>query len=324
MAGGVFVGVDVSKDRLDVAFRPSGEKLTVPNDRRGVTRLVRTISRLKPECVVLEPSGGYERKLLEQLSEEGSPVAMVNARNVREFARASGRLAKTDAIDAAVLAHFAEVMKPELRRLPDPETRKLRALITRRNQLVRMMTAEQNRRLQALESVRAGLSAIIRCLKKQIGVLDKQLAALIRATPAFRQKAELLRSAPGVGHVVSATLIAHLSELGTLNRKKIAALVGVAPFNRDSGKLKGKRAIWGGRGDVRSMLYMSTLVAVRLNPSLRVFHERLRRAGKPPKMALTACMRKLVVMLNAMLKAGGRCTEEGIRPVKIIPARVST
>src|SRR5713226_433573 len=324
MAGGVFVGVDVSKDRLDVAFRPSGEKLTVPNDRRGVTRLVRTISRLKRECVVLEPSGGYERKLLEQLSEDGSPVAMVNARNVREFARASGRLAKTDAIDAAVLAHFAEVMKPELRRLPDPEPRKLRALVTRRNQLVRMMTAEQNRRLQALESVRAGLSVIVRCLKKQIGVLDKQLAALIRATPAFRQKAELLRSAPGVGHVVSATLIAHLSELGTLNRKKIVALVGVAPFNRDSGKLKGKRAIWGGRGDVRSMLYMSTLVAVRLNPSLRVFHSRLRSAGKSPKMALTACMRKLVVMLNAMLKTGNRCSEERIRPVEIISAEVST
>ena len=318
MTRGVFVGVDVSKDRLDVAFRPSGEKLIVPNDRRGVTRLVRTITRLKPECVVLEPSGGFERKLLERLSEEEAPIAMVNARNVREFARASGRLAKTDAIDAAVLAHFAEVMKPELRRLRDPETRKLRALITRRTQLVRMMTAEQNRRLHALESVRAGLSVIVRCLKKQIGVLDKQLAALIRATPAFRQKEELLRSAPGMGQVVSATLIAHLSELGTLNRKKIAALVDVAPFNRDSGKTKGKRAIWGGRSDVRSMLYMSTLVAVRLNPSLRVFHDRLRRAGKSPKMTLTACMRKLVVMLNAMLKSGNRCVDERSRLVKMI------
>ena len=240
MTRGVFVGVDVAKDRLDVAFRPSGEKLSVPNDRRGITRLVRTISRLTPECVVLEASGGYERRLLERLAEEELPVALVNPRNIREFARASGRLPKTDAIDAAVLAHFAEVMKPELRRLPDPETRKLRALITRRNQLVRMMTAEQNRQLQALESVRAGLAAIIRCLKKQIAVLDKQLAALVQATPAFRQKADLLRSAPGVGPVVSATLIAHLSELGTLNRKKIAALVGVAPFNRDSGKAEGQ------------------------------------------------------------------------------------
>jgi len=324
MTRGIFVGIDVSKDRLDVAFRPSGEKLIVPNDRRGIARLVRTISRFTPECVVLEASGGYERRLLERLAEEELPVALVNPRNIREFARASGRLAKTDAIDAAVLAHFAEVMKPELRRLPDPETRKLRALITRRNQLVRMRTAEQNRRLQALESLRAGLSAIIRCLKKQIAVLDKQLAALVRATPAFRQKAELLRSAPGVGPVVSATLIAHLSELGTLNRKKIAALVGVAPFNRDSGRLKGKRAIWGGRGDVRAMLYMSTLAAVRLNPSLHAFHSRLRSAGKSPKMALTACMRKLVVMLNAMLKVGSRCSEERTRSVKLIAAPAPT
>jgi transposase len=248
--------------------------------------------------------------LRQRLAEEELPVALVNPRNIREFARASGRLAKTDSIDAAVLANFAEVMKPQLRRLPDPETRKLGGLITRRNQLVRMMTAEQNRQLQALESVRAGLAAVIRCLKKQISVLDKQLAALIRATPAFSQKAELLRSAPGVGPVVSVTLIAHLSELATLNRKKIAALVGVAPFNRDSGKLKGKRAIWGGRGDVRAMLYMSTLVAVRLNLSLRAFHSRLRSAGKCPKMALTACMRKLLVTLNAMLKSGERFAEE--------------
>ena len=179
-----------------------------------------------------------------------------------------------------------------------------------------MMTAEQNGRLRA-GSVRAGLSVIVRCLKKQIGVLEKQLAALIPATPAFREKEELLRSAPGVGQVVSATPMAHLSELGTLNRKKIAALVGVAPFNRDSGKMKGKRAIWGGRSDVRSMLYMSTLVAVRLNPSLREFHDRL-RAGKSPKMALTACMRKLVVMLNAMLKSGNRCVGERSRPLKMI------
>jgi transposase len=324
MTSKVFVGVDVSKDRLDVAFRPSGEKLVVPNDRRGVTRLVKTIARLKPESVVLEATGGYERRLLERLAEAELPVALVNPHHVRQFARASGRLAKTDTIDAAVLAHFAEVMKPELRRLPDAETRKLRALVTRRDQLVRMMTAEQNRRLHALASVRPGLAAILRCLKKQIAVLDKQLAALIRATPAFRQKAELLRSAPGVGQVVCATLLAHLPELGTLNRKKIAALVGVAPFNRDSGRLKGKRAIWGGRGDVRAMLYMGTLAAVRLNPTLRAFHGRLRAAGKSPKMALTACMRKLVVMLNAMLKAGSPCSEERTRPVKLIATAAPT
>jgi transposase len=324
MVSGCFVGVDVSKDRLDVAFRPSGERQAVPNDRRGVMRLAKKLAQLKPERVVLEPSGGYERELLERLDEKRLPVALVNARHVREFARASGRLAKTDAIDADVLAHFAEVMKPEPRRLADPQTRKLRALITRREQLVRMMTAERNREYHALESVRAGLVAIMRCLKKQIAVLDKEIAAVVRQTPAFREKAELLRTAPGVGQVLSATFLARLPELGTLNRKKIAALVGLAPFNRDSGKMKGKRAIWGGRGDVRAILYMGTVAAVRLNPSMRAFFERLRAAGKSPKMALTACMRKFIVMLNAMLRAGSPWSREGRGPIKFLPPAIST
>lgn len=324
MVSGCFVGVDVSKDQLDVAFRPSGERQVVPNDRRGVMRLAKKLAQLKPERVVLEPSGGYERQLLERLDEKMLAVALVNARHVREFARASGRLAKTDAIDADVLAHFAEVMKPEPRRLPDPQTRKLRALITRRGQLVRMMTAERNREYHALESVRAGLVAIRRCLKKQIAVLDKEIATVVRETPAFREKAELLRSAPGVGQLLSATFLARLPELGTLNRKKIAALVGLAPFNRDSGKMKGKRAIWGGRGDVRAILYMGTVAAVRLNPSMRTFYERLRAAGKSPKMALTACMRKFIVMLNAMLRAGNPWSREGREPIKLIPAAIST
>jgi transposase len=321
---GCFVGVDISKDRLDVAFRPSGERQVVSNDRRGVMRLAKKLAQLKPERVVLEPTGGYERQLLELLDEKRLPVALVNARHVREFARASGRLAKTDAIDADVLAHFAEVMKPEPRRLADPQTRKLRVLITRRGQLVRMMTAERNREYHALESVRAGLVAIMRCLKKQIAVLDKEIAAVVKETPAFREKAELLRSAPGVGQVLSATFLARLPELGTLNRKKIAALVGLAPFNRDGGKMKGKRAIWGGRGDVRAILYMGTVAAVRLNPSMRAFFERLRTAGKSPKMALTACMRKFIVMLNAMLRTGSRWSGERPQPVKLIPAVTST
>jgi transposase len=324
MVSGCFVGVDVSKDRLDVAFRPTGERQVVPNDRRGVMRLAKRLVQLKPECVVLEPSGGYERQLLGLLDEKRLPVALVNARHVREFARASGRLAKTDAIDADVLAHFAEVMKPEPRRLADPQTRKLRALITRREQLVRMMTAERNREYHALESVRAGLVAVVRCLKKQIVVLDKEIAAVVQETPAFREKAELLRSAPGVGQVLSATFLVRLPELGTLNRKKIAALVGVAPFNRDSGKMKGKRAIWGGRGDVRAILYMGTVAAVRVNPSMRAFFKRLRTAGKSPKMALTACMRKFIVMLNAMLRAASRWSDERPQPVKLIPAAAST
>lgn len=319
-----FVGVDVSKHQLDVAFRPSGERMAVANDHRGVTRLVKLIGRSRPERIVLEASGGFEKLLQERLGEKGLPVAVVNPRNVREFARASGRLAKTDAIDAAVLAHFAEVMKPEPRRLPDPETRKLRALVTRREQLVQMMTAEKNRRPHALESVRAGLVTIIRCLKKQIAVLDKEIAALIREKPVLRKKAELLGSAPGVGRVVSATLIANLPELGELNGKKIAALVGVAPFNRDSGKLKGKRAIWGGRGRIRAKLYMGTVAAVRLNPSLQAFYARLRSAGKSPKMALTACMRKMIVMLNAMLRAGTRYSDEFARPTKMIASEMLT
>ena len=299
---GSFVGIDVSGDRLDVAFRPGGECLQVSNDARGISRLTRMLERSQPELIVLEASGGYEVALLERLFAKKLPVALLNPRHVRDFARASGRLAKTDAIDAEVLAHFAEVMKPEPRQMADPETRKLRALVTRRRQLVQMVTAELNRRRHSLEAVREGFVATIRCCKRQIAAIDKQLAALIQQTPKFRQKAKLLRSAPGIGGIASATLLARLPELGTLDRKKIAALVGVAPYNRDSGKMKGKRAIWGGRGDVRAVLYMSTLVAVRLNPSLREFHQRLRRAGKSPKMALTACMRKLIVILNAMLK----------------------
>jgi transposase len=324
MVSGCFVGVDVSKDQLDVAFRPSGERQVVPNDRRGVMRLAKKLAQLKPERVVLEPSGGYERQLLERLDEKRLAVALVNARHVREFARASGRLAKTDAIDADVLAHFAEVMKPEPRRLPDPQTRKLRALITRRGQLVRMMTAERNREYHALESVRAGLVAIRRCLKKQIAVLDKEIATVVRETPAFREKAELLRSAPGVGQLLSATFLARLPELGTLNRKKIAALVDLAPFNRDSGKMKGKRAIWGWpRRRTRHPLYGHGRGSSAQSIDAHLLW-RLRAAGKSPKMALTACMRKFIVMLNAMLRAGNPWSREGREPIKLIPAVIST
>jgi transposase len=302
------VGIDVSGDRLDVAVRPDGERLQVGNDSRGITQLTRMLERRRPELVVLEASGGYEGALLERLFAKKLAVVLLNPRHVRNFARASGRLAKTDTIDAEVLAHFAEVMKPEPRQMADAETRKLRALVSRRRQLIQIVTAELNRRRHFLdEAVRDGFAATIHCCKKQIAAIDKQLTTLIGQTPRFRHKAELLRSAPGVGRVASATLLARLPELGTLDRKKIAALVGVAPYNRDSGKMKGKRAIWGGRGDVRAVLYMSTLVAVRLNPSLREFHQRLRHAGKSPKMALTACMRKLIVLLNAMLKNESPC-----------------
>jgi transposase len=300
---GGFVGIDVSSGRLDVAFRPGGERFQVSNEARGVARLVRMIERRAPELMALEATGGYEMILLERLLAKRIAVALLNPRRVRQFARASGRMAKTDGIDAEVLAHFAEVMKPQPRTLADAETRQLRALVNRRHQLVQMVTAELNRRRHALAVVRDGFGATLRCLKGQIAAIDKRLAALIRQAPAFQHKAELLRSTPGVGEVATATLLARLPELGALDRKKIA-LVGVAPFNRDSGKFKGKRAIWGGRGDVRTVLYMSALVAVRRNPSIRTFYQRLRQAGKTPKMALTACMRKLIVTLNALIRDG--------------------
>ena len=302
MERGGFVGVDVSSRKLDVAFRPSAERIQVSNDPRGIGRLVRMLERRQPELVVLEASGGYEMALLERMVAKKLPVALLNPRVVRQFARATGRLAKTDSIDAEVLAHFAEAIKPQPRSWLDVETRQLRAMLHRRSQLVEMVTAELNRRSHALAVLQEGFGTTLRCLKRQIATIDKQLAMLIEQVPALRQKAELLRSAPGVGEVATATLLARLPELGNLDRKKIAALVGVAPFNRDSGESKGKRAIWGGRGDVRAVLYMSTLVAVRRNPYLRDFYQRLRSAGKLPKVALTACMRKLIVILNAVIK----------------------
>jgi transposase len=302
MAEKGFVGIDVSKARLDVAIRPTGEQLSVNNDRRGIARLVKMLERISPELIVLEATAGFESMLVERFEARKLPAVMINPRQIRNFARASGRLAKTDAIDAKVLAHFAEAMKPKVRAMPDPATRMLKALLTRRRQLIVMMIAEQNRGRGVLAVLRHGIAATIRCLKRQITAVDQELARLIREAPKLRQRADLLSSVPGVGPVTSATLIAQLPELGALNRKEVAALVGVAPFNRDSGSHRGKRAIWGGRALVRAILYMSALVAVRRNPTLRSFYERLRSAGKTPKVALVACMRKLIVILNAILK----------------------
>jgi transposase len=298
------VGIDVSKSRLDVAFRSDGKRLVVSNDTRGISRLANLLRQAQPECVVLEATGGYELKLLERLLDESVPVVVANPRQVREFARASGRLAKTDAIDADVLAHYAAVMEPELRKMPDAQTRKLRALLARRRQLLVMMVAESNRSAHALEVVRRGISVTLRCFKKQVAALDRELATFIRETPAWRAKSVVLRSVPGVGAVACATLLAHLPKLGALSRKKIAALVGVAPFNRDSGTLRGRRTIWGGRSPVRAVLYMCTLVAISRNPVIRAYYRRLHDAGKPSKVALIACARKLIVILNAMVQRG--------------------
>jgi transposase len=298
------VGIDVWKSRLDVAFRSDGKRLVVSNDTRGISRLANLLRQAQPECVVLEATGGYELKLLERLLDESVPVVVANPRQVREFARASGRLAKTDAIDADVLAHYAAVMEPELRKMPDAQTRKLRALLARRRQLLVMMVAESNRSAHALEVVRRGISVTLRCFKKQVAALDRELATFIRETPAWRAKSVVLRSVPGVGAVACATLLAHLPKLGALSRKKIAALVGVAPFNRDSGTLRGRRTIWGGRSPVRAVLYMCTLVAISRNPVIRAYYRRLHDAGKPSKVALIACARKLIVILNAMVQRG--------------------
>lgn len=300
---GVFVGIDVSKARLDVAFRPDGKGLSVSNDTRGIARLVRRLKTAKPRCVVLEATGGYELAALERLMVNSVPVVVANPRQIRQFARASGRLAKTDTIDAAVLAHYAEAMEPQVRAMPDAEMRKLRALLMRRRQLLEMAVAEGNRSRHALEVVRRGIAVTVRCLRKQVAVLDREIAAFIHDMPAWRERVTLLRSAPAVGAVTSATLLAQLPELGSLNRKQIAALVGLAPFNRDSGTLRGRRTIWGGRGQVRAVLYMSTLVAIKRNPVIREHYRRLCDAGKARKVALVACARKLLVILNAMLRS---------------------
>jgi transposase len=258
--------------------------------------------QLAPTLVVLEASGGVEIALVGELAAAALPVAVVNPRQVRDFARATGKLAKTDALDAMVLARFADKLRPEVRALPDQESRNLHALIARRRQLIEMLVAEENRLSSAPKVLHRQLRGHIDFLRKQLHRLDTDLEQQLRNSPLWREKENLLRGVPGVGPVLCTTLIADLPELGTLSRHQIAALVGVAPLNRDSGTLRGRRMIWGDRASVRSALYMATLAAVRFNPLLKAFYLRLRAAGKPPKLALTACMRKLLTILNAMLK----------------------
>ncbi|MBI2080169.1 MAG: IS110 family transposase [candidate division NC10 bacterium] len=298
----VFVGIDVAKASLDVAVHPTAERWTVEHTERELAGLTRRLTALQPALVVLEATGGLEGPLVGALAAAGLPVVVVNPRQVRDFAKATGLLAKTDALDAAVLAHFAAAVRPTPRPLPDAATQTLAALVTRRRQLVEMLTAERNRLGSAPRALRGEIQAHITWLKRRLARLDTDLGQAIRTSPVWRVQEDLLRSVPGVGPVLSATLLASLPELGTLNRKAIAALVGVAPLNRDSGTLRGRRRVWGGRAAVRAVLYMGALVAVRHNPVLRAFYQRLRAAGKLPKVALTACMRKLLTILNAMLK----------------------
>ena len=298
----VFVGIDVSKAQLDVALRPTADRWHVSNDEAGIATLVERLRTVQPTLVVLEATGGLEVPVTGALAEAGVPIVVVNPRHARDFAKATGRLAKTDPLDAQGLAHFAEAVRPSPRPLPDAQAHALTALLTRRRQVVQMLTAERRRLQSAPQRIRADIQAHITWLERRLARTDDDLAAAIRSSPLWRAKDALLQSMPGVGPVLSRTLVAEVPELGLVNRKEIAALIGVAPFNYDSGALRGKRAVWGGRAHVRAVLYMSTLAAVRHNPVLKAFYERLRAVGKAPKVALTACMRKLLTMLNAMLK----------------------
>ncbi len=298
----LFVGIDVSKDRLDVAVRPTGEAWQAPYNSQGVSDLVHRLGELAPQLVVLEATGGMEMTLAGELAASQLDVAVVNPRQVRDFARAAGKLAKTDSLDAHALAHFAQAMRPASRPLPDAQSKELMALVARRRQLVEMITAEKNRLRTAARRIRPKVQEYILWLEENLEELDRDLGEFIRSSPMRKDKDQLLRSAPGVGPVLSMTLLSDLPELGALNRGEIAALVGVAPFNRDSGALRGKRQVWGGRGKVRAALYMATLVATRFNPALQSFYQHLCEAGKPKKVALTACMRKLLTILNAMVK----------------------
>ena len=299
-----FVGIDVSKAQLDVAVRPTGKRWTLPYDQTGIEGLVPQIVDLEPALVLLEATGGLELPLVAALAAAALPVVVVNPRQVRDFAKATGTLAKTDTLDAGVLAHFADAVRPEVRPLKDAETQVLNSLTARRRQVMTMLVSEKNRLGAAIGAVSPRIEAHIAWLEQELSDLDKGLRQTLRRSPVWREKDDLLRTVPGVGEQISLTLLANLPELGTLNRRQIAALVGVAPYNRDSGALRGKRAVWGGRSRVRAVLYMGALVASRHNPAIRDFYQRLLAAGKPKKVALVASMRKLLVILNGMLKHG--------------------
>ncbi len=302
MAG--FVGIDVAQATLAVAVRPSGEGGTCPNDDAGHATLVARLRALTPALIVLEGTGGLERPVAAALAAADLPVRIVNAARVRAFARGVGRLAKTDPIDAAVLAHFAEVVQPAVRPLPDVATTELAALLTRRRQVVAQRVAERNRVARALPVVRSSLQRSLANLATEQTTLEAEIAQRIAADPTWCAKAATLRSVPGVGAGTAAVLLAALPELGTLNRREVAALAGVAPFNRDSGRTHGAATISGGRGAVRTALWMATVTAVRCNPVLHRFYDRLRTQHKPPKVALIACLRKLLTILNAMVRDG--------------------
>ena len=301
MENKVYVGIDVSKDKVDVALFPDGVTWTVAQDEAGLEELVRKLKKIKPELVVLEATGGYETRVATMMAVVGLPVSEVNPRQVRDFARAKGILAKTDRLDACVISQFAEAMKPEVRYLADEESREMAAMMSRRRQLVEMMTAEKNRLHTCHPNLLAKVKEHLEWLQQCLAELDQEIQAKIQNAEIWREKDDLLQTVPGIGKVTSSTLLIELPELGQVNRKKIGALVGVVPFNRDSGKYKGTRGIWGGRSSVRSALYMATLSAIRFNPVIKSFYEKLLARGKIKSVALTACMHKLLTILNAMI-----------------------
>jgi transposase len=299
-----FVGIDVSKTRLDVCVLPSEETWQSANDEAGVQLLVSRLQALPPRLLIVEATGGYERLLVAALAAAELPVVVINPRQARDFAKATGQLAKTDRIDARLLALFAERVRPEVRALADEATQALEALLVRRRQIVEMLTAEENRRTQARSSLRERIQAHVRWLRGELSDVELEMERAIEASPFWKVREDLLRSVPGIGPIVSRTLLAELPELGQLSHRQIAKLVGVAPLNRDSGALRGRRSIWGGRAAVRSVLYMGAFAGIRHNPVLKAHYQHLRAAGKAHKVALVACMRKLLVILNAMLRTG--------------------
>lgn len=300
----VFVGIDVSKDRLDVAILPSGEVSSFEHDEAGLIALTQKLEELQPESVIVEATGGLERTLVAVLAAASVPVIVVNPRQVRDFAKATGQLAKTDSIDAMMLALFGQRVRPELRELPDEETQALEALLVRRRQIMETLVAENNRLRLASSIVAKDLKAHIRFLDKRLAGVEDEIDAAIKNSAVWRAKEKLLRSVPGVGPVLSRTLLAELPELGKLTNNQISKLVGVAPLNRDSGRYRGTRKIWGGRASVRSVLYMATFSATRWNPVIRAYYEQLTGRGKLHKVALVACMRKLLITLNSMARSG--------------------
>ena len=302
-ASETFVGIDVSKARLDVAVHEPATAWQVENTEAGIAALIERLRALRPTVIVLEATGGYELRLVAELAAVHLPVVVTNPRRVRNFARSTGKLAKTDRLDAQMLAHYAAALRPEPRRLPTEQEDQLTALLTRRRQIVDMLTVEQNRRHTVRASMRADLDEHLAWLRDKLAKLDAEIDHFLQGSDLWSEKAAVLNSVPGVGRVTTSTLLAMLPELGTLNRQEIAALVGVAPLNRDSGRKTGRRHVYGGRAHVRSVLYMAALSARQHNPAIRTFYERLVAQGKEKKVALTACMRKLLVILNAMLRS---------------------